>query len=122
LTTGTILGSPYEFSLSAPDANIVVPYNTTTAVFDYNTNVFTAQLSDANGSFTNATDIGSVQTGAPGTINAVIPANTPSGTGYRVRVISSVPVVYGTNNGVDLVINQFENSIAPATSPSKRSL
>lgn len=118
LTTGTILGSPYEFSLSAPDANIVVPYNTTTAVFDYNTNVFTAQLSDANGSFTNATDIGSVQTGAPGTINAVIPANTPSGTGYRVRVISSVPVVYGTNNGVDLIINQFENSIAPAASQS----
>ncbi|MBK8658171.1 MAG: T9SS type A sorting domain-containing protein [Bacteroidetes bacterium] len=118
LTTGTFPGSPFEFSLSAPDANIVVPYNTTTAVFDYNTNVFTAQLSDANGSFTNATNIGSIQSGAPGSINAVIPANTPAGTGYRVRVISSVPVIYGTNNGVDLIIDQFENSVLPSSDQS----
>lgn len=118
LTTGTIAGSPFEFSLSAPNAAVLVPYNTTTAVFDYNTNVFTAQLSDANGSFTNAVNIGTLQSGNPGTINATIPSTTPSGTGYRIRVISSVPVVYGANNGVDLVIDQFSNSVAPTTTQS----
>lgn len=118
LTTGTIAGSPFEFSISAPNAAVLVPYNTTTAVFDYNTNIFTAQLSDASGSFTNATNIGTLQSGNPGTINAVIPSNTPSGTAYRIRVISSVPVVYGSNNGIDLIIDQFSNSIAPTSSQS----
>jgi hypothetical protein len=54
LTTGAIAGSPFEFSVSAPDALVDVPYTTTSAVFNY-TNVFTAQLSDGNGSFANPT-------------------------------------------------------------------
>ncbi len=113
LSTGTITGSPFEFSVSAPAASVSVPY-TTSAAFNGG-NTFTAQLSDASGSFTNATTIGSANATASGTITASIPANTPAGTGYRIRVVASNPVVLGNDNGVDLVVDQFSNAIAPVT-------
>lgn len=75
-------------------------------------NVFTAQLSDASGNFTAAVNIGSLSSMTSGTINALIPAATPYGTGYRIRVIGSNPFVYGTDNGVNITIN-----LTPNTSP-----
>lgn len=57
-------------------------------------NVFTAELSDVSGSFASAVNIGSVTSTSSGTINAVIPPLTPSGNGYRVRVVSSNPIYY----------------------------
>lgn len=113
LATGTITGSPFQFSPSAPDANVSVPY---IATGTFNTgNTFTAQLSDAAGSFASPVDIGSVADVVSGTINAVIPASTAAGTGYRIRVISDNPAVTGSDNGVDLVVDQFNNSIAPTS-------
>ncbi|MCB0793857.1 MAG: hypothetical protein KDB88_03895, partial [Flavobacteriales bacterium] len=48
---------------------------------------FTAELSDASGSFASPTTIGVQNTAnASGTINCTIPAGTPAGTGYKVRV------------------------------------
>jgi hypothetical protein len=67
-------------------------------------NAFTAQLSDARGSFTNPVIIGSVSGTSPGSIEALIPASTPAGSGYRVRVVASLPDVAGTDNGTDLFI------------------
>lgn len=111
LATGTITGSPFEFSASAPNATVNVPFTTSGS---FNTgNVFTAQLSDANGSFASATTIGSINTTSSGTIVATIPASTPAGTGYRIRVVASNPSVFGTDNGTDLTIDQFNNSISP---------
>gem|GEM_PF-960295 len=54
-------------------------------------NTFTVQLSDASGSFTTPTNIGSVVSNTSGTIDAVIPMSTAAGTGYRVRVVSTNP-------------------------------
>ncbi|MBK9075146.1 MAG: T9SS type A sorting domain-containing protein [Flavobacteriales bacterium] len=68
-------------------------------------NDFIAQLSDANGDFTNAVDIGSIEATGSGVINALIPANTPFGTGYRIRVISTSPEFIGSDNGFDIEIN-----------------
>ncbi len=68
-------------------------------------NDFIAQLSDANGDFTNAIDIGSVEATTSGIIEAFIPANTPFGTGYRIRVISTSPDFIGTDNGFNIEIN-----------------
>ena len=79
-------------------------------------NVFTAQLSDANGSFTNATAIGTLTATTAGAIPVTIPTNTPSGTGYRIRVISSTPVVTGTDNGTTITINATPVPIAIAQS------
>lgn len=113
LSTGTITGSPFEFSASAPGASITVPY-TTSSAFNGG-NVFSAQLSDANGSFASPTNLGSISATGSGSFGATIPANTPAGTGYRIRVVADNPSVLGTDNGTDLVIDQFHNSVAPAT-------
>ena len=61
-------------------------------------NTFTAQLSDASGSFATPISIGTLAGNASGTISAIIPANTPQGTGYRIRVVSSSPAVNGSDN------------------------
>lgn len=57
------------------------------------TNDFTLELSDASGSFSSPTIIGSLNNeNADGTINYTIPANFPSGT-YLVRIVSNNPTV-----------------------------
>ncbi|MBS1614371.1 MAG: T9SS type A sorting domain-containing protein, partial [Bacteroidetes bacterium] len=113
LSTGTIAGSPFEFSPSAPGAAVTVPY-TTSSAFN-NGNVFTAQLSDATGSFASPLNIGSVTSTLSGSIAATIPSATPAGTAYRIRVVASSPNVLGNDNGSDLIVDQFNNSVAPAT-------
>ncbi|WP_291720738.1 BspA family leucine-rich repeat surface protein, partial [Bernardetia sp.] len=70
-----------------PSEIISVPF-TVNGTFDV-TQTFTVQLSDASGSFASPTVIG---TGAS-PISATIPNGTPAGIGYRVRVVSSDPIV-----------------------------
>lgn len=65
-------------------------------------NVFTAQLSDPNGSFAIPVPIGSLNSTSSGTIAATLPANAPAGTGYRIRVTSSAPALIGADNGNDI--------------------
>ncbi len=97
INTGTITGLP-----SCAGSAVTVPY---TANIPFNAgNVFTAQLSDAQGRFANAVNIGTVSSTVSGSIAAVIPANTPNGTGYRIRVISSDSARTGGDNGIDLSI------------------
>lgn len=67
-------------------------------------NIFTAQLSDSKGRFINAVNIGTLSSTVSGTISAIIPINTPTGTGYRIRVVSSDSVRTGGDNGIDLTI------------------
>lgn len=67
-------------------------------------NTFTAQLSNASGSFSAPVTIGTLAGYASGTINATIPVGTTAGTGYRIRVVSDKPVALGMNNGVNIAI------------------
>jgi hypothetical protein len=67
-------------------------------------NVFTAQLSNADGQFFKPTDIGSVTSVNSGIINATIPAGVPVGSHYIIRVIASSPLISGTDNGTDINI------------------
>lgn len=113
LTTGTISGSPFEFSASAPSAAVSVPYTVGGTGSFNGGNVFTAQLSDASGSFASPVNIGSVTSTVSGTISATIPASTPAGTGYRIRVVASSPAIPGSDNGSDLIVDQYNNSITP---------
>jgi hypothetical protein len=85
LVTGTINGSPF-----CPCETISVPF-TTTGSFPPGTNDYNVILSDANGVFNaSAVAIGSLtSTLFSGTITATIPCNTPPGSGYRIRVVSS---------------------------------
>lgn len=68
------------------------------------TNVFTAQLSNASGSFASPVNIGTLTGTASGTIMAMIPIGTAPGIGYRVRVVSNHPVFTGTDNAVNIKI------------------
>jgi hypothetical protein len=111
ITTGVVAGSPFLFSPSAPDANVTVPY-TTNGTFNAG-NVFTAELSDASGSFAVPVPIGTVTATTSGSINGIISHLTPAGTGYRIRVVSNNPSVLGSDNGTDLVVDQFNNSVSP---------
>lgn len=68
-------------------------------------NIYTAQLSAANGSFTSPVNIGTLASvSTTGTISCVIPAGTAQGTGYRIRVISSDPAIIGSDNGSNLSV------------------
>jgi uncharacterized delta-60 repeat protein len=82
-------------------SNFSVPY--TASGFTAG-NIFTAQLSDATGSFANPVTIGTINSNASGTINATIPANTLAGTGYRIRIKASQPNNTSADNGLDLTI------------------
>jgi hypothetical protein len=112
LSTGVIAGSPFLFSPNAPDASVTVPYTVSTPLGSGN--VFTAQLSDASGSFASPVTIGSVNATGSGSINATILHTTADGAGYRIRVVSSNPVILGSDNGTDLVMDQFDNAASPS--------
>ncbi|MES2590426.1 MAG: gliding motility-associated C-terminal domain-containing protein [Bacteroidota bacterium] len=99
IATGVIAGSPF----CGCDA-VSVPF---TSVGTFNApNIYTAQISDASGSFTSAVTIGTLtSTANNGTVIGTIPCGTLTGAGYLVRVISSDPVVTGTSNGVNITVN-----------------
>ncbi|MBA0882333.1 Ig-like domain-containing protein [Flavobacterium undicola] len=69
-------------------------------------NTFTAQLSNALGSFASPVNIGTLSGNASvGVINVTIPSNTVAGSGYKIRITSSSPAFVGTDNGADVAIN-----------------
>ncbi|RYY85969.1 MAG: hypothetical protein EOO15_15665 [Chitinophagaceae bacterium] len=85
-----------------PSATFAIPF-TASGLFNAG-NTFTAQLSDASGSFAAPVAIGTVSATGSGSINATIPANTASGSGYRMRIVSSAPASTGADNGSNLTI------------------
>ncbi len=97
-------------------STIDVPF-TLTGPYDAG-NTAVAQLSDANGSFANAINIGSVTATASGTINATIPAGTPSGTGYKIRVVASNPGGISNNTSGDVNVVLVNAAVTPASSQS----
>lgn len=74
-------------------------------------NVFTVQLSNAAGSFSAPTIIGSKTSSSNiDSIPCVIAAGASPGSGYRVRVISSLPFATGTENSFNIALN---NKLSP---------
>lgn len=68
-------------------------------------NVFTAQLSDATGSFATPTVLGTFSGVASGSIAAPIAPSQMVGSGYRIRIVGNDPIVTSADNGVDVSIN-----------------
>jgi len=57
-------------------------------------------------------------TGATGTNHQItLPFTTPSGNGYRIRVLSSAPTTTSNSNGVDLTINGLTLGTPTITTP-----
>ncbi len=78
---------------------------------------FTAELSDASGSFAAPVALGSVN---PGLNILTIPEGTPTGSGYRVRVVLSAPEGYQgqaySNGSAVFSVNQPSFAAAPIVS------
>jgi hypothetical protein len=106
ITTGTIAGSPF-----CAGSNVTIPY-TSSGSFSGS---FTAQLSDAAGSFGSPVNLTTVST-TSGSITATIPVGTAYGTGYRIRVVNSNPATNGSDNGAGLTIYS-KLQVNPAVSP-----
>jgi hypothetical protein len=69
-------------------------------------NTFTVQLSDGTGSFTSPTSMGSItSTALSGIINCALPTSLSTASGYKVRVVSTNPVVTGATGTDALTIN-----------------
>jgi hypothetical protein len=84
-----------------PGSFVSVPF--TAAGFNAG-NVFTAQLSNASGSFASAVSIGSLPATGSGSISTQIPVGTGSGSSYRIRVVASSPSLTSADNGQNLVV------------------
>ncbi len=78
-------------------------------------NTFTAQLSNASGSFTSPTAIGSIISAISGSIQVTIPPLTPAGTGYFIRITSNSPVF--SSQPVSVSVNTLP-AIGVVVSPS----
>ncbi|MEO8588004.1 MAG: SBBP repeat-containing protein, partial [Flavobacteriales bacterium] len=108
ITTATVPGYPF-----CVGEHLTIPF-TIEGTFNAG-NVFTAELSDAAGSFSTPSTIGTVNGTTNGTITATIPGGSQAGTGYRIRVIGSDPATIGSDNGSNLIINDNNASCACAT-------
>lgn len=98
ITTGAV--SPTALCAGA---NITVPFTTNAPA--NSGNLFTAQLSNAAGSFSSPVAIGTLSATSSSSINATIPTGTSAGNGYRIRVISSSPAVTGAANTSNITVN-----------------
>ncbi len=105
----SLLEAPVNIQLSVSDT-FYCPGDTFTIGYTlsgaFNSgNVFTAQLSDGNGSFFQPITIGAITSSVPGSLLCTLPANSLHGTGYRIRISSSTPLLSGADNGFDLTIS-----------------
>ncbi|MFA9212661.1 MAG: PKD domain-containing protein [Candidatus Methylacidiphilales bacterium] len=83
-------------------------------------NVFTVQLSDSLGLFSNATVIGTkASTDFAGLIPVVIPANLPLNKNYKIRVNCSSDTSY---KGIEMTINFTNGFIKPTITSNKDSI
>lgn len=82
-----------------------------------NPNTFTAQLSDASGSFSSPTTIGTLSSRVAGTIPCKLP-NGISGNAYRVRIVSTNPVRTSPDNGKNIKISNVIPAGVTASSNS----
>lgn len=91
-------------AVNSPPFVLTDCFDTETGTVDFSTtgifnsgNIYTAQLSDASGSFALPTDIGNINsTATSGTIPITIPNGLPSSANYVIRVVSSDPATTGS--------------------------
>lgn len=97
IAVGSVAAGPY-----CPGAQISIPY-TVTGTFQPG-NIFSAEISDSEGSFANPKVIGTRVSTTTGTLVASVPISTPAGKRYRLRLTGTRPIRIGTPNGDDIEI------------------
>jgi Secretion system C-terminal sorting domain len=68
-------------------------------------NVFTVELSDPSGGFSNPLTVGTFSGSIGDTISAIIPQTIVAGTHYRLRLRASQPALLSPDNGQDIILN-----------------
>jgi uncharacterized repeat protein (TIGR03803 family) len=104
ITPQLSLATSFAFSTTCAGSYLKVAY-TLGGGGAFSGNEFTAQLSDARGSFASPITIGKSVALYSGTIDTFLPPNTSVGSGYRIRVLGSNPAIIGKDNGSDISIN-----------------
>lgn len=113
LDSGIVTLNPTNLVYCAGDS-IYVPYQ---AFGDFlPLNNFTAELSDANGSFALPTTLGILSGQQSSTVSGRIPTGTVAGTGYRVRVNGSLNAATGRINTVNITIKALPATPTPSVS------
>ena len=90
-----------------PGSNFNVSYTFVSSCTFLTGNTFTAQLSNASGSFASPTNIGTSTVTTAGNISVTIPTTTPAGAGYRIRITGSNPSVNSPDNGANITISAY---------------
>jgi hypothetical protein len=85
---GTLPAGPY-----CAGATVSVPF---TSPDQIDGNVFSAQLSDASGQFSNPTTVGTLTGTSSGTISVLLPSGLSSSGLYRLRILGSSPALAGS--------------------------
>jgi hypothetical protein len=87
--------------------SVHVPYTVLTNNYFNSNNIFTLQLSDATGSFSNPVNIGSVTSNTSGTIHGIIPVASTQGTSYHMRIVASAPGDTSLNNTPNIKVYNY---------------
>lgn len=104
--TGSISTTAFSTSSLCKGSVINIAFQVTGSINA--NNIYTAELSNASGSFSNPITIGTLNsTNLSDVITSMIPINTTAGNGYRVRVTANNPQITGADNGSDLTINNL---------------
>jgi hypothetical protein len=113
--TFVVINQPFTDTLLCAGGTFNLNY---TANFDFLPgNTFTAQLSNAAGSFTFPTTIGSVTSSTSGAISCSIPVFA-LGTGYRIRIVSSSPAMTSPDDLYNIdVVNALSGTYVSGTTP-----
>ena len=107
---------PFTDTLMCPGTTFTV-HDTVNYTFGTG-NIFKVQLSDASGSFTTPVQIGTVTSSTFGAIPCTIPAGTTAGTGYRIRIVSTNPVVTSVDDNVNIkIVTTLPATTITANSP-----
>lgn len=117
ITTGAITTAPFTVDCTAPTTDAGSVAFTSSGTFG-GTNIYSVQLSDAAGSFLSPTVIGTLaSTANSGSINFTIPAATPTGSGYLMRVVSDNPLSIGSNSAAFTITQTTPCVVQTPTTP-----
>ncbi|MCH2230990.1 MAG: lamin tail domain-containing protein [Crocinitomicaceae bacterium] len=119
ISTGVISGASFnvDCTISTTDAGTIA--FTSTGVYAGG-NIYSAEISDATGSFSSPMTIGTlVSTANSGIINFTIPATMTTGVGYLIRIVSNSPATTGSSSSSFTIV---QNGICGPTLPSSEGL
>jgi len=110
------INQPYNDTLICAGSTYNVAYTVNSNFLVANT--FKVQLSNAAGSFAAPVTIGTVTSNVSGVIACTIPAATPTGTGYRIRVVASAPAFTSPDDYFNIqILNRLPHTTASGSTP-----